>query len=177
MVRLKQCSPMTRVRDLPVNGASATVVLSAAQLAGGGGRPRRDRRLFARFDSPPPRSVPGPRRVTRVRGRHQPRGITVVGSENREGERSRRPCLAERSARCVEGRSRGQRRGRRGGTRGADASGARSAGDRRRRDGPWIADSWPRSRRSGGASGRSDLSPSRLNHLSREHAETARRSQ
>jgi hypothetical protein len=36
---------------LPVLGASATVVLSAAQLVGGGGRPRRDRRLDARFDS------------------------------------------------------------------------------------------------------------------------------
>jgi hypothetical protein len=36
---------MARVPDLPEIGASATVVLSAAQLAGGGGRPRRDRRL------------------------------------------------------------------------------------------------------------------------------------
>jgi hypothetical protein len=35
--------------------ASATAVLSAAQLAGGGGRPRRDRRLGPRFDNTPRR--------------------------------------------------------------------------------------------------------------------------
>jgi hypothetical protein len=41
---------MARIPDLPAMSASTTAVLSAAQLAGGGGRPRRDRRLDARFD-------------------------------------------------------------------------------------------------------------------------------
>jgi hypothetical protein len=42
---------MTVVPRLPEIGASATVVRSAAQLVGAGGRPRRDRRLGARLDS------------------------------------------------------------------------------------------------------------------------------
>jgi hypothetical protein len=42
---------MTMVADLPEIGANTTAVLSAAQLAGGGGRPRRDRRLATHFDN------------------------------------------------------------------------------------------------------------------------------
>jgi hypothetical protein len=51
--QLRQCSPMAHIPDLPAFGANTTAALSAAQLAGGGGRPRRDRRLDARFDRSP----------------------------------------------------------------------------------------------------------------------------